>query len=105
SGTPGQSHFRTGIPGRHSRVGAAAGAGRDAAGSDRRHLVGAAGAMSLVGLEINGTWVRGVLGPLGDYPLPLPLEPPAQDLPMALSLEKSALEVGMPAMRNLRRRP
>jgi hypothetical protein len=61
--------------------------------------------MSLVGLEMNGTRVRGVLGPLGDYPLPLPLEPPAQDLPMALSLERSALEVGSAAMRNLRRRP
>ncbi len=61
--------------------------------------------MSLVGLEINGTRVRGVLGPLGDYPLPLPLEPPAQDLPLALSLEQSALEVGAPALRLMRQRP
>ncbi|MCI0681961.1 MAG: FHA domain-containing protein [Gemmataceae bacterium] len=61
--------------------------------------------MSLVGLEINGTRVRGVLGPLGDYPLPLPLEPPAQELPLALSLEKSTLEIGAAALRLLRLRP
>lgn len=61
--------------------------------------------MSLVGLEINGTRVRGVLGPLGDYPLPLTLEPPAQELPLALSLEKAALEVGSAALRLLRQRP
>ncbi len=61
--------------------------------------------MSLVGLEMNGTRVRGVLGPLGDYPLPLPLEPPAQDLPMALCLEKAAPEVGAAALRLSRLRP
>jgi hypothetical protein len=61
--------------------------------------------MSLVGLEINGTRVRGVLGPLGDYPLPLPLDPPAQHLPLALSLEKSSIEVGAAALRLLRQRP
>src|SRR5262245_52831755 len=61
--------------------------------------------MSLVGLEINGTRVRGVLGAFGDYPVPLPLEPPAQDLPLALSLEKSAIEVGSPAVRLYRQRP
>jgi hypothetical protein len=61
--------------------------------------------MSLVGLEINGTRVRGVLGGVGDYPLPLPLEPPAQDLPLALSLEKATLEVGAAAMRLYRQRP
>ena len=42
--------------------------------------------MSVVGMELNGTRVRAVLGDVGDYPLALPLEPPAQDLPVALSL-------------------
>jgi len=62
--------------------------------------------MSVVGLELNGTRVRAVLGAVGDYPLALPLEPPAQDLAVALSLEKPKLiEVGAPAVRLLRQRP
>jgi hypothetical protein len=61
--------------------------------------------MSVVGMEISGTRVRAVLGEIGAYPLALPLEPPAQELPLALSLEKSTLEVGAAAMRLLRHRP
>jgi hypothetical protein len=61
--------------------------------------------MSVVGMEISGTRVCAVLGEIGAYPLALPLEPPAQELPLALSLEKSTLEIGAPAMRLQRHRP
>jgi hypothetical protein len=61
--------------------------------------------LSVVGLELNGTRARGVLGDVGEYPLVLPLEPPAQDLIVALSLEKSTVEVGAAALRLWRHRP
>jgi hypothetical protein len=61
--------------------------------------------MSVVGLELNGTRARAVLGGVGDYPLALPLEPPAQDLPVAISLEKATPEVGSAALRLWRHRP
>lgn len=53
--------------------------------------------MTRIGLELNASVVRGVLGPMGDYPPPLPLEPPERDLPMLLLLEKSTPELGRAA--------
>lgn len=58
--------------------------------------------MTMLALDWNATRVRGVLGAAGDYPLPVPLEPPALDLPMAISLAKSAPEVGSAGLRQSR---
>jgi hypothetical protein len=54
--------------------------------------------MTRIGLDLNSTALRGVLGPAGDYPLPLPLEPPGHDLPMILLLERSTAELGRSAL-------
>src|SRR5437868_1690008 len=54
--------------------------------------------MTRIGLELNSSVLRGVLGPGGDYPLPLPLEPPGHDLPMILLLERSTPELGRGAL-------
>ncbi len=53
--------------------------------------------MTRIGLELNASVVRGVLGPAGDYPPPLPLEPPGHDLPMVFLLERSTPELGRAA--------
>jgi hypothetical protein len=53
--------------------------------------------MTRIGLELNASVVRGVLGPTGDYPPPLPLEPPERDLPLVILLEKSPPELGRAA--------
>ncbi len=58
--------------------------------------------MSVLGLDWNATRVRAVLGASGTYPLPLPLDPPALDLPLAISLEKSVPSVGGLALRHCR---
>lgn len=58
--------------------------------------------MSVLGLDWSATRVRAVLGASGTYPLPLPLEPPAMDLPLAISLDKSAPTVGGLALRQCR---
>ncbi|MSQ93671.1 MAG: hypothetical protein EXR98_03850 [Gemmataceae bacterium] len=58
--------------------------------------------MSVLGLDWNATRVRAVLGASGAYPMPLPLEPPALDLPLAISLEKSVPTVGGFALRQCR---
>lgn len=50
--------------------------------------------MTRIGLELNATVARGVLGPLECYPPPLPLDPPHRDLPMVLLLERSTPELG-----------
>ena len=54
--------------------------------------------MTRIGLELNASFVRGVLGPAGDYPPPLPLEPPGHELPMVFLLEKSTPELGRVAV-------
>jgi hypothetical protein len=54
--------------------------------------------MTRIGLELNASFVRGVLGPAGDYPPPLPLEPPGHELPMVFLLEKSTPELGRAAV-------
>jgi hypothetical protein len=61
--------------------------------------------MTLLGLDLNATSVRAVHGPTGDYPLGLPLDPPGEVLPMVLSLEKHAPEVGRAGLRLLRNQP
>ncbi|MBI3410811.1 MAG: FHA domain-containing protein [Planctomycetes bacterium] len=58
-----------------------------------------------LGLDLNASRVRAVQGPAGDYALPLPLDPPAVDLPMAISLERSTPQVGLAGVRLLRHLP
>jgi hypothetical protein len=60
--------------------------------------------MTLVALDWNATRARAVLGPAEDYPLPVPLEPPGLELPMALTLERQP-QVGSAARRLLRQAP
>ena len=55
--------------------------------------------MTMLALDWNATRVRAVLGAAGDYPVPVPLAPPSLDLPIAISLNKSAPEVGASALR------
>jgi hypothetical protein len=55
--------------------------------------------MTILALDWNATRVRAVVGEAGSNPLPVALEPPALDLPMAISLEKFAAEVGGVALR------
>src|SRR4051794_17549234 len=61
--------------------------------------------MRYLGLDWNATRALAVLGPLNDYPLPVPLEPPAAELPLLLSLERSQPELGGAAVRLCRQRP
>jgi hypothetical protein len=61
--------------------------------------------MSLVGLDWNASRVLAVLGPAGDYPLPVPLEPPALELPAAVSLHGPRPEVGGAGLRHVREAP
>ena len=55
--------------------------------------------MMHLGLDLNGSRARAVEGPVGDYALTLPLDPPAADLPLAISLEKSTAQVGQAGLR------
>ena len=50
--------------------------------------------MSLIGLELNGTRARAVIGPGEVPPRTLALDGKGSDLPMALSLENRRPEVG-----------
>lgn len=59
----------------------------------------------MLGIEMNATRVRAVQGPMADFPLPLPLDPPAHDLPMILSLANGAIEVGLAGQRLMRKQP
>ena len=61
--------------------------------------------MNWLGLDINGTRARGVLGSTGDYPTSLPMEPPAHELPMIFSLEGWTADLGSPGFRLLRHQP
>ncbi len=61
--------------------------------------------MTLLGLDLNATRARAVSGPVGDFPLPVPLDPPAGDLPLYISLERSAPEVGHAGLRLARLSP
>ncbi len=46
--------------------------------------------MTVVGLDWNATRALAVLGPAGDYPLPVPLEPPSAEMPAVLDLSGGA---------------
>jgi hypothetical protein len=61
--------------------------------------------MTLLGLDLNATRARAVSGPVGDFPCPLPLDPPGVELPLVISLEKSIPEVGQCGVRLLRQLP
>lgn len=61
--------------------------------------------MTLLGLELNASRGRAVSGALGDFPCPLPLEPPHVELAMVLSLERSTPEVGQAGLRLVRQMP
>ncbi len=61
--------------------------------------------MTLVGLDLNSTRVRGVHGPAGGLPVPLALEEGRAELPMAVSLEGRAPEAGRSATAVCRRLP
>jgi hypothetical protein len=61
--------------------------------------------MSVVGLDWNATRALAVLGTAGDYPLPVPLEPPALELPMLLDLSGRHPAVGAAARRRSRISP
>src|SRR5713226_8511780 len=61
--------------------------------------------MTLLGLDINATRARAVSGTMGDFPCPLPLDPPAIDLPMLISLNKPKPEVGLAGVRLVRQMP
>lgn len=61
--------------------------------------------MTVLALDWNATRLRAVAGPAGDYPLPVPLEPPRLDLPLAISLEKRLPELGSAALGLCRRVP
>ncbi len=58
--------------------------------------------MTILGLDMNATCARAVHGPAEDYALVMPLDPPNPVLPMVVSLEKSAPEVGGAGLRLLR---
>ncbi len=61
--------------------------------------------MSVVGLDWNATRVLAVLGSAGDYPLPVPLEPPSIELPMLLDLTGREPLVGGSGRRRCRLSP
>ena len=58
--------------------------------------------MSVVGLDWNATRALAVLGPLGDYALPVALDPPSAELPMLLDLAGAQPVVGGSARRRCR---
>ena len=61
--------------------------------------------MTLLGLDVNATRARAVSGTMGDFPCPLPLDPPATDLPMFISLNKPRPEVGQAGIHLVRQMP
>jgi hypothetical protein len=61
--------------------------------------------MSTIGLDWNATRALAVIGPAGDYPLSVPLEPPSAELPMLLDLAGSQAIVGGAARRRCRLSP
>jgi hypothetical protein len=61
--------------------------------------------MTLFGLDLNAGRARAVAGPAGEYALPVPLEPPHAELPLALSLEGGRPRVGAAGLRSCRRVP
>jgi hypothetical protein len=58
--------------------------------------------MTIIALDWNATRIRAVLGLAGEYPLPVPLEPPEFDLKLAIAVEKGSTQVGASALRMCR---
>jgi hypothetical protein len=50
--------------------------------------------MTVLAFDWNATRVRAVMGRAGETPLPMPLEPPSLELPLAIGLDKRSAEVG-----------
>jgi len=61
--------------------------------------------MIYLGVDLNATRARAVSGTPGDFPCSLPLDPPALELPLILSLAGSSPELGSPALRHVRQLP
>jgi molecular chaperone DnaK (HSP70) len=61
--------------------------------------------MTLLGIDVNSTRIRAVLGPAGQLPHGLAFEGGDRDLPMALSLENRTVEVGRAGQAVCRRLP
>lgn len=61
--------------------------------------------MMLLGFDLNSTRVRAVSGALGEFPYPVPLDPPQTDLPLMFSLEGRTPQIGAAALRLCRRLP
>lgn len=61
--------------------------------------------MTIVALDWNATRALAVVGPAGDYALPVPLEPPSAELPMLLDLSGSTPVVGGAARQRCRVAP
>jgi len=61
--------------------------------------------MTLLGLDVNAGRARAVSGPLGTFPCPVPLDPPAAELPLAIGLDKAVPRVGFSGVRLLRQQP
>ena len=59
--------------------------------------------MTMLALDWNATRVRAVVGPAGQTPVPVLLEPPGLDLPLVISLANSVPEIGVTAARQSRR--
>jgi hypothetical protein len=54
--------------------------------------------MTVLAFDWNATRVRAVMGRAGEIPLPMPLEPPSLELPLAIGLDKASAEVGGAAL-------
>jgi hypothetical protein len=61
--------------------------------------------MTLLGLDLNASRARAVSGPVGTFPCPLPLDPPASELPLVIGLYKTAPRVGIAGVRLVRQNP
>jgi hypothetical protein len=61
--------------------------------------------MTLLALDLNATRARAVSGPPGGFPLPRPLDPPALELPLIVSLEQKKPEVGVAGLHLCRQKP
>jgi hypothetical protein len=61
--------------------------------------------MMLLGLDLNAGRARAVSGAPGAFPCPLPLDPPASELPLVIGLDKSAPRVGVAGVRLMRQNP
>ena len=59
----------------------------------------------MLGIDMNGTRIRAVRGAAADFALPLPLDPPGQELPLILSLANGSIEIGQAGLRLCRRQP